>query len=253
MLTAGVAGSYGSTHNLERFSAQTLTGCVTGEMTGSGCEKGATTAAIMTGLEWGNREMRDAMKEDSKQFKGVSDTNDSSGKKYSNMTGEGSAGIDGDGTRLAGTRISRKELEKLGTVTDLKDRTWSFTGHDNPEALGKQYTLADALTKQGGPTGGSQALLPTFAGNSVERGGFLDKLQESYAGPHDYLGGNLQGGYDNLGNWGVAGDTADNVREVMAGVNIPLVTPFVIPTFLRQINFDPVAMGNIVHNGTKKP
>lgn len=222
-------------------------------MTGSGCEKGATTAAIMTGLEWGNREMRNTMKEDSKQFNGVSDTNDPSGKKYSNMTGEGSAGIDGDGTRLAGTRISEKELKKFGEVVKYDaTKTWEFTGNNNP-VTGQPYTLTEALTAQGGATGGSQALLPTFAGKPVEPGSFLDKLQESYAGPHDYLGGRLQGGYDNLGNWGMASDTADNIRGGMAGVNIPLVTPFVIPTFLRQINFDPVVIDNIVHNGTKKP
>ena len=79
---------------------------------------------------------------------------------------------------------------------------------------------------------------------------FLDKLLESFAGPHDYLGGVIEGGYDNLGNWKLASDTADNIRGFMTGVNVPLVIPLVIPTLLQQINFDPVAMSNTIHNET---
>jgi filamentous hemagglutinin len=155
------------------------------------------------GSEVANSEMRNAMKNDSEKFNGVSDTNDPSSKKYTNMTGEGSAGIDGDGTRLAGTRTSEKELKKFGEVVkDDATKTWEFTGNNN-QVTGQPYTLTEALAAQGGATGGSQALLPTFAGEPVEREGFLDKLQESYAGPHDYLGGRLQGGYDNLQTLGV--------------------------------------------------
>lgn len=252
MLTAGVAGSYGRVQNLERFSAQTLTGCVTGDMTGRGCENGSTTAAIMTGSEWVNREMRDAMKDDSKQFEGVRDTNDPSGKNYSNMSGGGSAGIDGDGTRESGTRISKKGLKEFGTVIEVTPKTWTFTGRTNP-ATGQPYSLIEALTAQTGLTGGSQALGQTFAGMPVAPGSFMDKVQESFAGPHDYFGGRIERGYDNLGNWKVASDFADGVREIAAGGNIVLVAPLVIPTLLRQLHIDPVAIVNIVQNGTKKP
>ena len=64
------------------------------------------------------------------------------------------------------------------------------------------------------------------------------------------MGGVIEGGYDNQGNWKVASDTADNIRGFMTGINVPLVMPLVIPTLLQQINFDPVAMSNAVHNET---
>lgn len=254
MITAVVIQDYLKTYNLKSFAAKTLTGCATGDMTGSGCQKGATTAAIMAGSTWANNAMRTSMIKDSETFTGVTDTNDPSGKIYSNNTGGGSAGIDGSSDRVAGTRISFKELDKLGTmaaVTPGDPKTlWTFTGTTINPDTGKVYTLPEALATQGGLTGGTQALLPTFLGMSVTPNSFLDKLQESFAGPHDYLGGHIEGGYDNLGNWKLDSDTADNIRGFMAGVNIPLAMPLVIPTLLQQINFDPVAMSNTVRNET---
>jgi filamentous hemagglutinin len=253
MLTAGVGADYLKTYNLESFAAKTLTGCITGDMTGSGCQKGATTAAVIAGSEWANNAMRTSMVSDSKTFTGVKDTGDPSGKIYSNDTGLGSAGIDGSGDRVAGTRISFKELDKLGTMAAVTpgdpNTLWTFTGTTINPDTGKLYTLTEALTAQGGLTGGSQALLPTFAGMAVSPNSFLDKLQESFAGPHDYMGGRIQGGYDSLGNWSMASNTADNIRGFMAGLNIPLVLPLVIPTFLQQINLDPVMLSNTIHNG----
>lgn len=249
MITAGVAQDYLRTYNLESYAAKSLAGCITGDMAGNGCRQGATTAAAMAGSTWINNAMRTSMLENSNKFTGVTDINDPSQKLFSNVTGGGSAGIDGDGQRVAGTRISEKELNEFGTVIKVTPDNWIFTGHTNP-ATGRSYTLVDALAAQGGITGGSQALLPTFFGMSVTPNSFLDKLLESFAGPHDYLGGVIEGGYDNQGNWKVASDTADNIRGFMTGINVPLVMPLVIPTLLQQINFDPVAMSNTVHNET---
>ncbi|KXS32933.1 MAG: hypothetical protein AWT59_0942 [Candidatus Gallionella acididurans] len=88
------------------------------------------------------------------------------------------------------------------------------------------------------------SVLPTFAGMAVMPNSFLDKLQESFAGPHDYFGGVVWNGYDALGNANI--NQPAWLRNIMAGIDIPLV----IPTFLQQINFDPVAMSNTVHNET---
>ena len=254
MLTAGVTQSYLKTYSAESFAAKTLTGCVTGDLAGGGCEKGATTAAILAGSTWINHAMRDSMIKDSETFKGVKDINDPSGKIYNNENGQGSVGVDGDGQRVAGTRISIKGLQELGMMTAVTPKDpntlWIFNGTAINPGTGKAYTLSEALAAQGGLTGGTQALLPTFAGMPVAPGGFLDKLEESFAGPHDYMGGRVQGGYDSLGNWGMASNMADNVRGVMAGINVPLVVPLVIPTFLRQIGLDPVALSNTIHNGS---
>jgi hypothetical protein len=48
----------------------------------------------------------------------------------------------------------------------------------------------------------------------------------------------------------MASNTADNIRGIMTGVNIPLVAPLVIPTFLQQIGLDPVVLSNTIHNGS---
>ena len=91
-------------------------------------------------------------------------------------------------------------------------------------------------------------VLPTFAGMAVTPNSFLDKLQESFAGPHDYFGGVVWNGYDALGNANV--NQSAWFRSIMAGIDIPLVAPLVIPTFLQQINLDPVMLCNTIHNGT---
>ncbi|OIR09839.1 filamentous hemagglutinin [mine drainage metagenome] len=249
MLTAGVGADYLKTYNLESFAAKTLTGCITSDMTGSGCQKGATTAAIMAGSEWANNAMRNSMIDDSKRFKGVKDANDPSGKIYNNVTGQGSAGINGSGDRLAGTRIDVGALGEFGTMTPptVDNPLWTFSGKINPDN-GKAFMLSEAIAAQTGLTGGSQALSQTFANISVAPGSFLDRLDESFAGPHDYFGGVVWNGYDALGNANV--NQPSWIRNGMAIVDIPLVTPLVIPTFLQQINLDPVTLNNTVHNGT---
>lgn len=252
MLTAGVMQSYLRTYNAESFAAKTMAGCVTGEMTGSGCKQGATAAAIMAGSTWINYAMRTDMVKDSETFKGVTDANDPTGKIYNNNTGQGSVGIDGSGDRLAGTRVSIMGLQDLGTMTAVTpedpNTLWSFKGTAINSDTGRAFTLSEALAKQGGPTGGSQALLQTFAAMPVSPGGFLDRLDESFAGPHDYMGGSIQGGYDSLGNWSINNGWG---AEVMAGVNIFLIAPLVIPTFMQQINLNPVTLSNTIQNGTR--
>lgn len=250
MLTAGVTQNYLRTYNAESFAAKTLAGCAAGEMTGNGCEQGATTAAIMAGSTWVNYAMHESMLNDSKKFKGVVDANDTTGTIYNNVTGQGSAGIDGTGDRLAGTRVDVGALGEFGTMTPptIDKPLWTFSGSINPDT-GKVFTLPEAISAQGGLTGGSQALLPTFANMPVAPGSFLDKLDESFAGPHDYFGGVVWNGYDDLGNANI--NQPSWFRNGMAIIDIPLVAPLVIPTFLQQINLDPVTMSNTIHNGTR--
>jgi hypothetical protein len=51
-----------------------------------------------------------------------------------------------------------------------------------------------------------------------------------------------------LGNWSINNGWG---AEVMAGVNIFLVAPLVIPTFMQQINLNPVTLSNTIQNGTR--
>ena len=66
MITAGVAQDYLRTYDLESYAAKSLAGCVTSDIAGNGCRRGATTAAAMAGSTWINNAMRTSMIDDSK-------------------------------------------------------------------------------------------------------------------------------------------------------------------------------------------
>ena len=69
------------------------------------------------------------------------------------------------------------------------------------------------------------SVLPTFAGMAVTPNSFLDKLQESFAGPHDYFGGVVWNGYDALGNanasWAASGHASTITKS---GIGVPTGT-----------------------------
>lgn len=60
----------------------------------------------------------------------------------------------------------------------------------------------------------------------------MNVLQESYAGPHDYLGGVVWNGYDALGNANV--NQSAWIRNIMAAIDIPLATPIALSTLSTQ-------------------
>lgn len=76
------------------------------------------------------------------------------------------------------------------------------------------------------------SVLPTFAGMAVTPNSFLDKLQESFADPHDYFGGVVWNGYDALGNANV--NQSAWIRNIMAAIDIPLATPIALSTLSTQ-------------------
>lgn len=56
----------------------------------------------------------------SQGFNGIVDQNDPDATKITNISGP-SAGVNGDGVKLAGTRVSLDDLKKLGNVTVRSD------------------------------------------------------------------------------------------------------------------------------------
>jgi filamentous hemagglutinin len=63
-----------------------------------------------------------------------------------------------------------------------------------------KFLETDAGKKLSGTTGGIQGMKGTLFGRPYEAGSWQDKLIESFAGTHDYIGGQLSGLYDKQGN-----------------------------------------------------
>ena len=149
--------------------------------------------------------------EDSKKFVGVVD---STGKVLNNMSGP-SAGVNGDGVKLGGTRVDLDVLcgtsNERCTIPKNPDgsvdtnRPVIFTGGKNLDGTPKNQSLVDFIStpegqKLPGATGGIQGEKGTLFGVPYAAGSWQDKLIEAFAGPHDMIGGKFSGLYDTQGN-----------------------------------------------------
>jgi filamentous hemagglutinin len=188
--------------NMQERALNILTGALTG-MVGSVITKEALSTAA--------EKMRDLMIEDSKKFAGVVD---STGKPlFSNQSGE-SAGVNGTGFKLGGTRAdldllcgtdgNRCSFEKNPDGSIDKSKPVTFLGQENADKSRQSY--AEFLKTEEGqkmlsaPFGGLQGGERTLFGQTYEKGSWQDKLIEAFAGPHDLIGGKLSGLYDAQGN-----------------------------------------------------
>ena len=247
MLTAGVTQSFGGNYGVGRVLAETAAGCASGEITGSGCEDAASQAALMSSLAWMSHAMRQHQIESSERLTGFCD---SSGECLNNISGR-SAGVDGDGRKIAGGRLNLKYICDAAPVlcTDKPNsRTVlpEYLDSTDPTRVilpaGKFLedgltpltvaNLAEALPKS--PLGGLQGWLGKLnLGFTVNYspGSFPDTLVESFAGPHDWL--NAPHYYDELGNNinkpGLWGSGVWNV------INIGFAAPFGISTLCTQV------------------
>jgi filamentous hemagglutinin len=188
--------------NMQERALSILTGALTG-MVGSVITKEALSTAA--------EKMRDLMIEDSKKFAGVVD---STGKVLSNVSGP-SEGIRGDGVKVGGTRVdldvlcgadnSRCVFSKNSDGSIDTSKSVIFTGGKNSDGTPKNQSLADFIgTSEGqklpGATGGVQGEKGTLFGVPYAAGSWQDKLIESFAGTHDFIGGKVSGLYDAQGN-----------------------------------------------------
>ncbi|HBH14159.1 MAG TPA: hypothetical protein DDY11_01890, partial [Leclercia adecarboxylata] len=151
--------------------------------------------------------MREETIKNSLLFDGITDGQDS----YSNVSGKSNGlydGIKAGGVRVGLDILCRSDNKLCATVNDegkvlVRDERGQviYRGNDT-------YPTIDAFLKKSpeaaalfGPTGGFQAtggLLVPFG--EYTPGSFWDdigdKIVESYAGTHDYIGGQLPGFYD---------------------------------------------------------
>ncbi|MGO4814134.1 hemagglutinin, partial [Cupriavidus sp. 2MCAB6] len=235
-VTGGLAGYFGSSYGVDRLLASGAAGCGTAAMQGGDCKAGAVTGLATAAVAWAADAMRQDQIESSQRFKGIYDARDENGRLISNATGS-SSGIDGDGMKIAGTRVSADDLRKYGIVAERPDGAWDFTGTGiNPDTNDK-WTLTEALNREGGLTGGFQGLPGTLAKSPYPPGTFTDKVLESFAGPHDYLGSLTA--YDQLGNLKEGMTSFQRMMfEIQTDIDIPLAAPFAGVTLLNQYGID---------------
>ncbi|MDO9216617.1 MAG: hypothetical protein Q7U14_05050, partial [Lacisediminimonas sp.] len=229
--------------DMQQRAMNVLIGAVTG-LGGAAVTKEALQAAA--------QEMRELMIVDSKKFAGITDGTTS----VSNASGE-SAGVNGDGLKIGGTRVDldllcgpandrclRKTADENGKQQlDLNDQ-----GQVQFDPIAAKMSLAEFLaTPEGkkayGSTGGIQGWKGTFFGTPYPAGGWLDKLIESFSGTHDMLGGKLTGLYDEQGN--IKRQMPGPLRsayDTWATVAIPPSTPFALANILPPQVWNAIAI-----------
>ncbi len=235
-VTGGIAGYFGSSYGVDRLLVSGAAGCGTAAMQGGDCKSGAATGFATAAAAWAADAMRQDQIESSKQFKGIYDSNQLGDETLVSNASGPSAGINGDGHKIAGTRVSFDDLMKYGTMSERPDGAWYFYGLDNPNT-NKPWTLVQALEKEGGLTGGFQGLGGTLKNVPYSAGTFTDRVLESFAGPHDYLGSLTA--YDNLGNLKEGMTSFERTLfEIQTDIDIPLAAPFAATTLLNQYGID---------------
>ncbi|MDF3822754.1 hemagglutinin repeat-containing protein [Leptospira sp. 96542] len=189
-------------------------------------------AALRESLDAAADKMRELMIEESKKFPGVVDKD---GKLLvSNDSGK-SAGLDGDGKKLAGTRIDLEKLCADNLCENNADGTRTFKG--SKEEFEKR------LKEFSGPTGGVQGSKGTLFGFEYSPGGFVDHLMESFAGSHDFLFGSRSGLYDDQGNANQARlDGTKTIHEGWSAIGVLGSSPFAAAQGLPPDVWNGIAM-----------
>jgi filamentous hemagglutinin len=223
-----------------RIAMNVLVGALGGEMTG------ASIAASKEVLGWASGKMREAMIAQSRIFAGVTD-----GKTVlSNASG--TSGYH-DGFKLGGTRVvldivCGKNYERCAKQRDqngaiIKDKRGIPLLELNENGMVEFKNIGNSLAEflaspeglsMGGLTGGVQELPGTLAGYSYAPGSVQDMIIESFAGPHDMIGGQLSGLYDSQGN-ALQNRTklVINLQETWSIVAIPIAAPFAMADYIK--------------------
>ncbi len=198
---------------LEEQVMNVLIGAVTG-LGGTALTKEALSAAA--------EEMRRITIENSQKFVGAVDAY---GNTLNNLLDGKSEGVRGDGIGAGGTRV---DLDLLcGTMNERCARQQDENGNDLLDdngvpklALNQKGQIMFTAKKDDnslmsfdffinehpegsnmpGATGGVQGYIGTLFGIPYEAGSWQDKLIESFAGTHDFIGGQITGVYDEQGN-----------------------------------------------------
>lgn len=211
-----------------------LIGAVTGSATSA-----VSKEALASAADW----MRKEMIKNSSIFTGVVDPAnpevDPTSKDptvLNNINGI-SVGVDGDGIKLGGTRVDLDQLcgesnERCMTLPGSKTLALDDKGRVQWDSAKAKMTLSEFLQSpagkgMGGLTGGIQGIEGTLKGTPYASGAWQDRLIEYFAGPHDMIGGQWGGLYDEQGN-ATRGRPSPlkMVHEGWSVVAIPVAAPF---------------------------
>jgi len=253
MLTAGVGAAFPGGSGAVGIAAHAVAGCATGELTGQGCRNGAVVAGTLAGLNSLNYLARQDQLASSQRFAGVIDEN---GNLLTNTSGV-SAGVDGDGIKVAGNRINVDKL--CGTSTSgvcinfnygpdrLEKPTW-MNPNDGMVHLEVGISLNSVIATNDGlapsPLGGLQGGAGSIFGVPYAPGSFTDRLTESFAGPHDFL--NAPHYYDLMGN------NISGASEIWNAVNLVPAAPLGLATLSAQYPGLLQNMVNIYRDATQR-
>jgi len=180
----GINGYFGNDWTLGRVAANSIAGGISAKLQGGKFVDGLRFDFVVSALTYINLSMRSAAIENSSL-------------NPDNLSGE-SAGLNDDMVKVAG---ARHEVDPING----------------------SYVTCDSWMGgcQGAPIPGSNDVRSSFFGFAYEPGSWMDRINEAFAGPHDWFR-NLTGSYDEIGNsrhftgWSL---TLDNFR------NYALVAP----------------------------
>jgi filamentous hemagglutinin len=247
MVTAGVASAYAGTFTSESFAANTAAGCAGGQISGGGCATGAAISAGMQGLNYVGDLARKEQIASSSQYPGVVDSN---GQVVNNLSGP-SAGINGDGVKIGGERLSvagicaadpsmcitsSNGLPLLNNQYLNSQGQYQLPANTSAIAFIDTYISTNGISSLGGLQGSSGSAF----GIPYSPGSFIDKVVESFGGGHD-AGNNAVGYYDAQGN---NLPKAQAPSPVWNWINVPLSAPVGLSVLNSQVPLlDPIKAG----------
>ncbi|WP_260293455.1 hemagglutinin repeat-containing protein [Sedimenticola hydrogenitrophicus] len=185
-------------------------------------------------------EMRQQMIEDSKKFPGICD---SLGNCLDNKSGP-SAGVNGDQFKLGGGRVdvdvlcgqnfSRCSTKKPDDPSiDMNDPRSKLAFNQNGQVV-FNGNLAKYLHQHPeviSPLGGLQGGDGQIFGMPYQPGGWIDRVVEAYAGPHDQLNSGTWYGPDGNIKTGLT-EEQRKVGELQNKVNVLIATPYALSILL---------------------
>ena len=139
-----------------------------------------------------------------------------------------------DGVKLGGVRIDLDVICGADRCQTNADGSMVYKGNDRLPSLldaidPKKNEKAKDLY---GPTGGYQPIQGGWYLGSREfpynKGDFSDMLVESFAGTHDYLGGQLPRWYDKQGNTSLKNNVQQFLADRTTEIAIPVSAPFAV-------------------------
>ncbi|WP_207904101.1 hypothetical protein [Bisgaardia hudsonensis] len=202
-----------------------------------GVVAGSPDVAITQGtLQLANTKMREETLANSRKFKGIVDA--TTGKVLRNDSYDSGYF---DGVKLGGVRIDVNAICGENRCVLSPDGAVIYNGDDKLPSLSDAINpeINEFVRDSYGATGGFQPVEGGwyFDGKPLmqyKKGDFSDILVESFAGPHDLLGGQIWGWYDKQGNTSQKNGLESKASEVTTAVAIPVTVPIALSDLISS-------------------